>query len=126
LSNGKRKELMVRWKRNLVGVVEPELRTGMKRVGALWEAGVRSARVYSPEPGVDAVKMVKALRKEYLNEVEIFAGQVASVDQGVTLQEAGADGLFVGIGGGGRCITAVRSSSAVDWPSLVWKMRGSV
>jgi len=42
------------------------------------------------------------------------------------LEAAGADGLFVGIGGGGRCITGIRSGSAIDWPELVWRLRGQI
>jgi len=37
-----------------------------------------------------------------------------------------ADGLYVGIGGGGRCKTGPRSGSLVDWPSLAWQMRGKI
>ncbi len=121
-----RRALLSLWKKNVVGVVEPELNEGMKRAKALFKAGVRSFRVYSPEPGKDAELLVQRLRKTWGGEVEIFVGQVASVSQGVRLQEAGADGLHVGIGGGGRCITAVRSGSVVDWPNLLWQMRGEV
>lgn len=121
-----REELVKRWRRNVVGVVEPELVSGMRRVRALYSAGVRVFRVYSPEPGMDAGKLVKRIRTKYGRKVEIFAGQVATVEQGQKLEEAGADGLYLGIGGGGRCITAVRSGSVVDWPNLAWRLRGKV
>ncbi len=116
--------LLKLWRHNLVGVIEPELTVGMKRAVALYEVGVRAFRVYSPEPGVDALGMVKRLRKELGSRVEIFAGQVVSVEQAKKLEAVGADGLYLGIGGGGRCITAQRSGSVVDWPNLVWKLRG--
>lgn len=32
----------------------------------------------------------------------------------------------MGIGGGGRCITGVRSGSVIDWPMLVWDLRGEI
>jgi len=121
-----KKDLLKRWKHNLVGVIEPDHETSLKRAGVLYEAGVRNFRVYSPEPGKEAVKTVKKLRSIYGDEIEIFAGQVASVSQAVSLEKAGADGLYLGIGGGGRCITAVRSGSTVNWPELLWQMRGGV
>lgn len=120
------KELVKIWKRNIVGVVEPEVEGGMKRVEAMFEVGVRAFRVYSPEPGDDARKLVNKMRKEWGEAIEIFVGQVAEVKQGLKLQEAGADGLYVGIGGGGRCTTAVRSSSVVNWPILVWRLTEEV
>ena len=118
--------LLKRWRANIMGVVEPELLTGLARVRALYEVGVRCFRIYSPEPGTGVLEMVKKMRGVYGDRIEIFAGQVASVDQAKRLEEAGADGLYVGIGGGGRCITAVRSGSVVDWPNLLWRMRGEV
>lgn len=126
LGRADRAALLSLWRRNVVGVVEPELEEGLARARALYKAGVRAFRVYSPEPGRDAELLVQRLRKTWGNEVEIFVGQVASVAQGVRLEKAGADGLHVGIGGGGRCITAVRSGSVVDWPNLLWQMRGEV
>jgi len=46
--------------------------------------------------------------------------------QAKELEEAGADGLYIGIGGGGRCTTSVRSGSVVGWPELLWQLRGAV
>jgi len=46
--------------------------------------------------------------------------------QAQKLEAVGADGLYVGIGGGGRCTTAVRSASVVDWPELLWQLRGKI
>lgn len=120
-----RKAMLKVWKRNILGVIETE-RPGLRRAAALYAAGVRSFRVYSPEPGKDAVEMVQALRQEFGNSIEIFAGQVTSVTQAKQFEVAGADGLYMGIGGGGRCITAVRSGSVVDWPNLLWRLRGKV
>ncbi len=118
--------LLERWKHNIVGVIEPDHGTSIKRAQLLYQTGIRTFRVYSPEPGKEAVLTVKALRKELGKDIEIFAGQVASVSQAKELQKAGADGLYLGIGGGGRCITAVRSGSTVNWPELLWQMRGEI
>ncbi|OGD63048.1 hypothetical protein A2160_05405 [Candidatus Beckwithbacteria bacterium RBG_13_42_9] len=118
--------LLKRWQHNLVGVIEPSLVEGLNRAQKLYQVGVRTFRVYSPEPGREVERTVKILRQEWGEKIEIFAGQVASLDQAKKIEKAGADGLYVGIGGGGRCTTAVRSSSVIDWPELVWKMRGEV
>ena len=120
------KRLLKIWRRNVMGVVEPEIDNGMRRTEKLFEVGTRAFRVYSPEPGKDAELMVKQIRKEYGSKVEIFVGQITSIEQARRLEEAGADGLYTGIGGGGRCITAVRSGSVVDWPNLLWKLRGEI
>jgi len=32
--------------------------------------------------------------------------------------------LYIGIGGGGRCKTGPRSGTVIDWPELLWSLRG--
>jgi hypothetical protein len=118
--------LLKLWRRNFVGVIEPDIKQGLKRAKKLYDVGVRTFRVYSPEPGRDAEDTVKELRHAFGEEIEIFAGQVTSVHQAQRLQKVGADGLYAGVGGGGRCTTAAKSDSAVDWPELVWQLRGEV
>lgn len=118
--------LLEQWKHNLMGVVETEKEAALARARALYAVGVRAFRVYSPEPGISVLETVKLLRQKLGDDIEIFAGQVVDVDQAKRLEEAGADGLYVGIGGGGRCITGVRSGSVIDWPQLVWNMRGEI
>lgn len=121
-----RKKISGYWRRNVCGTLPADPTKALARARPLYEAGVQSFRVYSPEPGSGTIETVKALRQEFGQKVEIFAGQVVSVSQGKAIEKAGADGLFVGIGGGGRCITGVRSGSVVDWPELVWMLRGEV
>lgn len=114
------------WKNNVGAVLEPRAEKALIRAEQLYGAGVRTFRIYSPEPGTEIITATKALRKHFGHEVEIFAGQVIDVDQAKKVEEAGADGIFVGIGGGGRCITGIRSGSAIDWPMLVWNLRGEI
>lgn len=121
-----RRFLLNQWRSNVMGVLETEPEKALRRARALYKVGVRVFRVYSPEPGLGALQTVKNLRKSFGDEIEIFAGQVVDVTQAKQLQEAEADGLYVGIGGGGRCITGVRSGSVIDWPLLLWKLRGEV
>lgn len=121
-----RKIIAKYWKNNVTGALEASERMALKRAEMLYKAGVRSFRVYSPEPGTGALKTLRALRKTYGNRVEILVGQIIDVTQAKKAEEFGADGIYVGIGGGGRCITGVRSGSVVDWPELVWQLRGEI
>lgn len=114
------------WKRNVGAILEPTTKPALLRAETLYKTGVRTFRVYSPEPGTEIIKTTKALRDYFGQEIEIFAGQVIDVAQAKKVREAGADGIFVGIGGGGRCITGVRSGSVIDWPMLVWDLRGEI
>lgn len=121
-----RERLIELWRNNVMGVLEVEPDAALKRMEVLYKAGIRSFRVYSPEPGNSALHVVKKIRKIYGNEPEIFVGQVVDVMQAKQLEEAGADGLYIGIGGGGRCITGVRSGSVIDWALLLWQLRGEI
>lgn len=118
--------LLKYWRHNVMGVLEAEPELAFKRASALYNAGVRVFRVYSPEPGLGPLITVKSLRKRFGDEIEIFAGQVVDVGQAKQMEAAGVDGLYIGIGGGGRCTTAVRSGSVVDWPVLLWQLRGEI
>ncbi len=150
-------ELLAFWRRNLMGVLEADGKVDrqatparldgwqplpdaellqtlglsgrtVRRALALYRAGARTFRIYSPEPGAEPLEALFALRalqrKLGWEPVEIFVGQVVSVEQALALQRAGADGIYIGIGGGGRCITGLRGNLAIDWPQLVWELRG--
>lgn len=121
-----KKKISNYWTNNVMGTLEATNEKALPRAKALYGAGVRVFRVYSPEPGTGVVDVVKSLRKTYKDEIEIFASFIVDVEQGKRAEEAGADGIFVGIGGGGRCTTGVRSGSAIDWPSLAYLLRGEV
>lgn len=114
------------WKHNVMGALEASPEKALRRAEALYKMGVSCFRVYSPEPGTGPELTTKLLRDTFGDDIEIFTGQLVDVDQAKRVEEAGADGIFVGIGGGGRCITGVRSGSVIDWPELVWKMRGKI
>lgn len=121
-----KQEVLNMWRANVCGTLETNANKVMARAQALFDVGVRSFRIYSPEPGTGALETVKVLRKEFGDTIEIWAGQVVDVKQAKDLEAAGADGIFVGIGGGGRCITGVRSGLAIDWPELVFDLRGEI
>lgn len=119
-------KILTYWQKNIYGTLEADPEKAVIRARLLHKVGIRAFRVYSPEPGTGVAETVKRLRSSFGRGIEIFAGEIVSVSQAQKVEAAGADGLFVGIGGGGRCITGVRSGSVVDWPELVWKMRGEI
>ncbi len=121
-----REFLLNQWQHNLLGVIDATPDKALVRAKALYQAGVRAFRIYSPEPGLGPLHTVRAMRKQFGQDIELFVGQVVDTEQALQLEEAGADGLYIGIGGGGRCITGVRSGSVIDWPILLWEMRGKV
>jgi len=125
-----RKTLLDYWIHNVMGVLEASPDRVVERAMALYKVGVRTFRIYSPEPGLGPLESLEAVRnlakiKEW-EPIEVFVGQVVSVQQAQDLDKAGAAGIIVGIGGGGRCTTGVRSGSAIDWPQLVWDLRGKI
>lgn len=120
-------KLLEMWRHNVMGVLEANPQKAQERFTHLYEAGVRTFRIYSPEPGSGPLETLKILRKkEDLEPIEIFVGQVVDLEQAQDLETEGADGVYLGIGGGGRCTTGVRSGVGINWPQLVWEMRGQL
>lgn len=117
-------ELLDLWLGNLIGTVEASPEKALRRAEALYNRGVRKFRPYSPEPGPGPEQTTAALRKHFGDDIEIFVGQIVDVPQALRVEETGADALYVGIGGGGRCKTGPRSGTVIDWPELVWSLRG--
>jgi IMP dehydrogenase / GMP reductase domain len=112
------------WMSNIVGTVEASPDKALRRAEALYARGIRKFRPYSPEPGPGPEQTTAALRKEFGLEVELFVGQIVDMDQALRVEQAGADALYLGIGGGGRCKTGPRSGTVIDWPELLWALRG--
>ena len=53
------------------------------------------------------------LKKNLLPHVDIIAGNIATADAAIALQDWGADGLRVGIGGGSLCTTRIKTGFGV-------------
>lgn len=118
------------WRHNIMGVLEADGDKALTRAETLYQVGVRTFRIYSPEPGSGPLETLIALRElekqKGWEPIEIFVGQVVSLEQALAIEAAGADGIYLGIGGGGRCTTGVRSGVGINWPQLVWEMRGKL
>lgn len=121
-----RKKVASFWRQNVCGTLSADPKDALYRAEALRKVGVNNFRIYSPEPGTGAVDALKYLRKHMGKSPEIFTGQIVDVNQAKEAEQFGADGVYIGIGGGGRCITGVRSGSVVDWPDLLWQLRGEI
>lgn len=125
-----KKKLLEYFNHNVVGVLEASNGNSVSRAEKLYEVGVRSFRIYSPEPGSGGLEVLRNLRKYEKEQdwepIEIFVGQVVDVQQAIHLEQAGANGIYIGIGGGGRCITGIVGNLTIDWPQLLWDLRGKI
>ena len=79
-----------------------------ERAAAMVEAGA-DALVVDTAHGHqrDVIRTVEALKQEYLERVEIVAGNVATAEATEALIKAGADAVKVGMGPGSICTTRV-------------------
>lgn len=61
----------------------------------------------------NVVNMIKWCKQNLPNTVDIIAGNIATADAAQRLQDAGADGLRVGIGGGSMCTTRIKTGFGI-------------
>lgn len=61
----------------------------------------------------NVINMIRWCKKNLPSHVDIIAGNIATADAAERLQEAGADGLRVGIGGGSLCTTRIKTGFGV-------------
>ena len=61
----------------------------------------------------NVINMIRWCKKMLSPHVDIIAGNIATADAAERLQEAGADGLRVGIGGGSLCTTRIKTGFGV-------------
>lgn len=59
------------------------------------------------------IDMIKWCKDQYGDTVDVIAGNIATAEAAQTLQEWGADGLRVGIGGGSLCTTRVKTGFGI-------------
>ena len=81
----------------------------VKAAAYLYEkAGVRLFRIYTINSDPRVIDAAAAIRAEFGDEIELFAGQVSDKNQCLKLiaPEVRADGLFFGHGGGRQCTSA--------------------
>ena len=67
----------------------------------------------------NVIDMIKWCKENLNDKVDIIAGNIATADAAERLQDAGADGLRVGIGGGSLCSTRVKTGFGVPNVSCI-------
>jgi IMP dehydrogenase len=61
----------------------------------------------------NVIDMIKWCKQNLNENVDIIAGNIATAHAAIDLEEAGADGLRVGIGGGSLCTTRIKTGFGV-------------
>ena len=61
----------------------------------------------------NVIDMIKWCKESLPEHVDIIAGNIATTEAAERLQEAGADGLRVGIGGGSMCTTRIKTGFGI-------------
>jgi len=61
----------------------------------------------------NVVDMIKWIKDKYDDEIDIIAGNVATMEGAMRLEKAGADAIRVGIGGGSLCTTRIKTGFGV-------------
>jgi IMP dehydrogenase len=92
------------------------------RISALCDAGVDAIVIdtaHGHSKGV--IDMLKQAKKKYKN-IDIVVGNIATVQAGIDLVAAGADGVKVGIGPGSICTTRIIAGVGVPQLSAIYNV----
>lgn len=73
-----------------------------------------------------AIQAVKNVRRNVGNKIHIMAGNVATYDGFARLQDAGADSIRVGIGGGSVCTTRIVSGHGIPTLASIIDIRNKI
>jgi len=86
----------------------------MDRAKALIEAGANIILIdVAHGHHQNVIYMIKWCKENLREHVDIIAGNIATAQAAIDLEEAGADGLRVGIGGGSLCTTRVKTGFGI-------------
>jgi len=85
-----------------------------ERAKALTEAGA-NVLIIDVAHGhhINVINMIKWCKENLPKDVDIIAGNIATKKAAIDLQNAGADGLRIGIGGGSLCTTRIKTGFGV-------------
>lgn len=99
-----------------IGVSEDD-----KRRAALLDAAGASVILIDVAHGdhQNVIDMVKWCKRNLSDDIDVIAGNIATAEAAERLQEAGADGLRVGIGGGSLCTTRIKTGFGVPNVSCI-------
>jgi IMP dehydrogenase len=71
----------------------------------------------------NVTKMIKWCKENLPKHVDIIAGNIATPEAAIRLQEAGVDGLRVGIGGGSVCSTRIKTGFGIPNVTCIENIR---
>lgn len=88
--------------------------TDMQRAKTIVEAGANIILIdVAHGHHQNVIDMIKWCKDNLPDHVDVIAGNIATAQAAIDLEEAGADGLRVGIGGGSLCTTRVKTGFGV-------------
>ena len=125
------KTLRKSWIANVGAAIEADATTearGLHRAESLYNEGCKLFRIYSPEGGTEIIDTAKTLRDIFKDdgEVKIVGGQIMDEGTALRAEDAGCDGLFIGVAGGSQCTTSVNADIPVKTPNLLYDLRGKI
>jgi IMP dehydrogenase len=86
----------------------------MERAKSLVEAGANIILIdVAHGHHQNVIDMIKWCKENLPDYVDIIAGNIATAQAAIDLEEAGADGLRVGIGGGSLCTTRIKTGFGI-------------
>jgi IMP dehydrogenase len=86
----------------------------MERAKSLTEAGANIILIdVAHGHHENVIAMIKWCKEHLPEYVDIIAGNIATAQAAIDLEEAGADGLRVGIGGGSLCTTRIKTGFGI-------------
>lgn len=120
-----RERIIDRWISCMVVSTEADPDKALRRFELAFNAGARSARPYQHTGGIEVVKTTSDLKKNF-PEAEIFSSQISSEYIAQACEDAGASAGILGVGSGGRCITAKMAALIPTNAHLAWQLRGKL
>ncbi len=124
-SPDEKKQIIDRWISCMVVSTEADPDKALRRFEMAHDAGARSVRPYQHTAGIEVVNTTKSLRENF-RDVEIFSSQISSKYIAQACEEAGASAGILGVGSGGRCITAKMAGLIPTNAHLTWELRGQL
>lgn len=96
----------------------------LDRSKLLIESGVDVIVIDSPHAHTSfVIDAIKSFRKEFGKDFPLLAGTIATAEAAEDLIKAGVDGLKVGIGAGGACLTRVNAGTGVPQITAIMSIR---
>jgi len=120
-----REQIIDRWISCMVVSTEADPDKALRRFEGAFNVGARSVRPYQHTGGIEVIKTTGALKINF-PDTEIFSSQISSEYIAQACEDAGASAGILGVGSGGRCITAKMAALIPTNAHLAWQLRGKL